>query len=233
VKTVGLESDARARLHLSAEGRQIDYARTSILFSALAAAAYVNASLAEALSPADFEGIDRLTPVDKYILGPRIAYGEELFTRGDEPGQSIAELFKLRNQLVHAKPRTLEVDRQTLSDPRYTDFNPPAAARFLVAVAEAAGLLAQVGNEIPDQVVTSIRENAGQFRDFGESLREKLPEPDERTTTAVRRRRPPVEPVESAVPRSPVELAAYLGSLAGTASPAPREGDGTSTRGAA
>jgi hypothetical protein len=217
VKTVGLDEKARAELHLRAEGRQINFARTSILFSALAAEAYINAALADKLDDSDFEGIDRLRTVDKYIFGSSIAFGRSLFERSREPAQSIGELFKLRNRLVHAKPRTLRVDRTTLADPRYKDFNPPSAARHLTAVAEAAGILAEAGDKYPDAIVTTIRENAKQFREFGESLREALPPPEERQKTVVRPKKPPPGPVPSTVPRSPVEMLSYLSGLAGTA----------------
>lgn len=78
--------------------------RTSALFAALAAESYVNEFLAAALPPRDLDALDRLSTPEKYIAAVRAAIGGYLFTRGEEPHNSIVELFNLRRKLVHPKP---------------------------------------------------------------------------------------------------------------------------------
>jgi hypothetical protein len=216
-RTVGISERERTEMHLRAEGRQIDLSRRSILFSALAAEAFVNAALSEALTDSDFDGLDKLAPANKFILGSRLAFEKDLFPRGSEPSQALEDLFKVRNRLVHAKPRRLTVDRGSLADPRYGDYNPPAAARYLVAVAEAARTLSLASGSVPDTIVESICTEAEQFRAFGESLREKLPPPKERYKTRVVKKRGPPSPAASTLPRSLLEFSTHLRSLAGTA----------------
>jgi hypothetical protein len=232
------------RVHLVAEGRQIDFARTSVLFSALAAEAFVNAALAEKMSGEEFAGVDKLRTVDKYVFGPQVAIGRRLFERGQEPAQSIAQLFKLRDRLVHAKPRSLTIDKRTFGDPRYEEFNPPAAARYLTAVAGAVATLYDACEMEPGAVVMSIDEHKDRFIEFGESLREELPAPpgDQREQgfglaavlkpheraerKRVRHQVPP--PVATTVPRGALDLLRSIQQLPGTAT-GPIRSDQTDT----
>ena len=61
-----------------------------------------------------------------------------LFERGTEPGQTLGTLFRRRHDLVHPKMRRVRMDKGTLMDERFKDFNAEAAAEFLVSVAQAA-----------------------------------------------------------------------------------------------
>lgn len=61
------------------------------------------------LPEADAEALDRLKPPDRFIVGPQVALGEQLFTRDREPMGSIIRLFRLRNELVHPRTRVLQI----------------------------------------------------------------------------------------------------------------------------
>jgi hypothetical protein len=116
----------------------------SILFSALAAEAYVNEFLDSTLkgSPKkDREAIDRLTTVSKYVLGTRLATGETLFKRHDDPIPTLTDLFKLRDRLVHPKPG---FGPSGLTKPRgefEALFEAGQVAHFIVVVAACARIL--------------------------------------------------------------------------------------------
>jgi hypothetical protein len=234
--------------HLLAQARQLDFARTSILFSALSAEAYINGFLWRQLSTADFEAVERLPTDEKYVLGPELALQERLFDRGAEPAQSIDALFKLRHDLVHPKGKQIEVGRDgDLMDPRFEDFNPQAAARFIIRVAEAAATLAEhEEGRKPDRIVVTILDDRDKLMEFGRELRDRLPEPPKSFEVAKAERekreaetgqpepgallkarvtRPDPLKLPPTVPQRPAELYSYLSGLGGTATwPMPPEG---------
>jgi hypothetical protein len=101
--------------------------------------ALINHFLYLHLSGKDFQRLDRLDPASKFLFGPRIALGEDVLKSDEEPMGSLIRLFKLRNELVHPKTKPVRVKKGWLpEDPRYKDFNPEAAAGFVVAVATSA-----------------------------------------------------------------------------------------------
>jgi hypothetical protein len=102
------------------------FARNCILFSALAAEAYVNAFLDGRVTGSDLDALDRLPTVEKYVIGVTYAEGAVVFERGAEPIQTLKRLFGTRDALVHPKPGRKAV------------VTPDAAAQFLVATATAA-----------------------------------------------------------------------------------------------
>lgn len=144
---------------------QARFARTSILFSALAAEAYVNAFLDERLSGADVSAIDRLPAVDKYVIGVSQADATVRFPRGAEPTQTLKRLFDTRNKLVHPKPRGRS---QSL-------FTPKAASEFLVAAAKAARLLTQGTKPAAEFHIDLVVDNASVFTDWGSRWTGALP----------------------------------------------------------
>ena len=77
--------------------------RHAIVFTALGAEAYINAFASEQLGKRDADALDQLRPADKWQMIPRLAFGEHVFDPGAEPLQSITQLFRRRNRLVHAK----------------------------------------------------------------------------------------------------------------------------------
>ena len=91
---------------LTAKTRRLQFLRSAVLFAALAVEAYANELLADILPPRDWEALDQLKPPEKLLLGTRLAgEGESPLDRGAEPLQSVTELMKVRNRLVHARPQ--------------------------------------------------------------------------------------------------------------------------------
>ena len=52
------------------------------------------------LTGAEFKGADVLPTLEKYLLGPRLVVGHDLFKRGENPIQTLGKLFGLRSRLV-------------------------------------------------------------------------------------------------------------------------------------
>lgn len=117
--------------------------RTTCLFAALAAEAYVNEFLAALLPPEDWQEIDYWPTIDKYVKGTRKALdGERLFRVGDTPMPIIRQVIEIRDRLVHPKPgygphaNVFDAAREP-----YQDCTPEMAARAVVFVAAAAHIL--------------------------------------------------------------------------------------------
>ena len=180
-----MEVEDRMAQHLRALDRQLDWARTSTLFSALAGEAYINGFLVEKLTTAaDYEAVERLPTLEKYVLGTQLAVGKRLFDRGTEPGQTLGALFKLRHDLVHPKMRPIRMDRGTLMDERFEDFNAEAAARFLVSVAEAARTLVGHASRREDSIISSVLSERDRFLALGTLLRRELPDARKKSSGA-------------------------------------------------
>jgi hypothetical protein len=105
-----------------ARSERFERARTSVLFCALAAEAYVNEFLAAfALSKTRLKELDWVSTVRKYTHGTSEAYGETLFRDGDEATPVLRKPFELRHLLVHPKsgfgqPALLEPEDPALDD---------------------------------------------------------------------------------------------------------------------
>jgi hypothetical protein len=165
----GLPPQARAeaeRFATTQEGpkMQARFARTSILFSALAAEAYVNDFLDARLTGSDSDAIDRLPTVEKYVIGIKYAEDSNVFKRGAEPVQTLTRLFAARNALVHPKPggraRSL-VDQS-------------GAAEFLAAAGTAGYTLVRRSKRV-DLIAELINRNAGSFIAWGKQWTGALP----------------------------------------------------------
>lgn len=89
---------------ISAQNAQTSALLTATLFTALAAEAFINGELATGLRGQDRDAADRMSPVDKYVLGTQLILNERLFDRDTPPITNIRALFALRNKLVHPKP---------------------------------------------------------------------------------------------------------------------------------
>lgn len=88
-----------------ARAERFERARTSVLFCALAAEAYVNEFIAAfALSKTRLKELDRVSMVRKYTHGTSEVYRATLFRDGDEAMPVLRRLFALRHVLVHPKP---------------------------------------------------------------------------------------------------------------------------------
>ena len=127
--------------------RRVAFARSAILYCILAAEAYVNGYLESGLSNVEFKVIDRLPTFDKYMLGPRLVQGDDVFKRGEQPAQILHELMDLRTRIVHPKPFRAQSGDLGDDPADFAVFNPLAAARHLVAVADAASRLVVPGRQ--------------------------------------------------------------------------------------
>jgi len=124
------------------EGRRVQIERRlrAVLFSAFAAESYVNEFLGAHFAAADFDAVDRMNPINKYVIGTRFGAGEDIFLRDRPPIPTLKRLFKLRDRLVHPKPGfgpTLALGPLGDFDAQFTGRN---IADFVVATA-AAGLV--------------------------------------------------------------------------------------------
>jgi hypothetical protein len=119
-----------------AKAARMRYCRTSILFSALAAEAYINQYLSAKLSSSDFDAVDRMSTVDKYVIGPRTSGAGTLFRRDGRIVPQLRELFRLRHRLVHPKPGVGPAFEGP--DPHETEFSASVAGDCLLAVSAAA-----------------------------------------------------------------------------------------------
>lgn len=170
----------QAAARVGAAGKRVGFARTAILFAALASEGFANEFLGEHLAPADVKAVDRLPTVEKYILGPRIVFGDRLFNRGHEPIQSIQELFGLRDKLVHAKPREVPERGSVFDDPAdFAEYNPARAAKYIVAVADAALLLASRSSEpLKNLTVVAVTQGRELIKRYGKNATDQLPQLD-------------------------------------------------------
>lgn len=164
----------------TAEARiwRVEFARSTTLFGILAAEAYANQYLQRRLTGAEFDAADRLRTFDKYVLAPRLVRGGDPLDRAAEPAQTLQKLLKLRSSLVHPK---LQPERPpgsaTIDPPDFEDFNPAAAARYLVAVALAARWLltdSPPGSRV-DVVIAIVDQERQFFLDYGERAAGELP----------------------------------------------------------
>jgi hypothetical protein len=140
------------------------------MFSICAAEAYANQYLQWHLPPEDFKAADKLPTLDKYLLGPRLIGVGSLLERGSEPTQTLQELLSKRSALVHPKLQPHS------ADPGDDDAGatPHDAARYIVAVADAAGaLLAHSANaesrKMFDVTVATVDMEREVFLSFGKA----------------------------------------------------------------
>ncbi|HEY5709504.1 MAG TPA: hypothetical protein VIS51_08925 [Solirubrobacterales bacterium] len=155
-----------------ATSRQREATRSAVLFAMLAAEAYVNQFLEIHLTGAEADAADRLPTFEKFMMGPRLADGTDLFDRGAEPAGTLKKLLNQRTPLVHPKlapPKS--------QGPTYT---PLEAAEFIVAVANAAITLIANSDPRPklDLAIVAVQETPDYFLDYGRRATEGLPDPD-------------------------------------------------------
>jgi len=130
-----------AQRGLTARNRRLTFLRSSVLFSALAAEAYANEFLTAVLANADADAADRLTTPDKLLLGPRLAGLDGPLDRGSQPLQTITQLFRVRNALVHPRRDGPSAYVHNLTEQDREQIGPRAAGRYLLGVAETIVLL--------------------------------------------------------------------------------------------
>jgi hypothetical protein len=163
----------------TARRRRVESARSAILYCILAAEAYANQYLQWHLTGAEFDAADRLPTFDKFLLGPRLVRSGDALKRGAEPAQTLQKLLKLRSDLVHPKLLPARPAGGAAHDPpEFEDFNPYAAARYLVTTADAVGWLLARSRPEPrvDIVVAVIDLERQLFLDFGKRATDQLPQ---------------------------------------------------------
>lgn len=109
--------------------------RMCTLFSAFAAEAFVNAFLELGLGSDKGAELDRNPTARKYVLATEEGTSEKQLDLGRAPLQIVAELFKRRDALVHARPRRVQVDEYGIR------ISAMACARSLLAVADCVLVL--------------------------------------------------------------------------------------------
>jgi hypothetical protein len=128
-----LEHAARGN---DAGNRRLRFLRASVIFAALAAEAYANGFLAEHLTEAEVEAVDRLPTIDKLLTGPKHAGLESPLDPGREPVQTLRELFHSRNRLVHPRRDEHGAYLQYLNEEDEKIFGPPRVGRYILAVTQ-------------------------------------------------------------------------------------------------
>lgn len=157
-----------------AVGRQMAYSRRALLFAAFAVEAYINDYLYDHVQDAnDRRTLVMLSPVEKYILLPRMLGGEELFSRNKAPWTILRWLFKRRDELVHAKPS----GRWMLAGEDPEIYNPRKAAEAIAAAAESAVRLE--GDRDSTSVAAIVHAERAAFLNFGKATAAVLPSPDD------------------------------------------------------
>lgn len=96
-------------------------AMVSVIFSALTLEAFINNYAIEKFSKSYFNNhLDKLSPVSKWIVIPKLITGNSLNTEG-QPYELLKKLFKLRDKLVHYKTRKKKVSEMTEEDDWVTE----------------------------------------------------------------------------------------------------------------
>ena len=99
----GLETASRIRLWRT----RCQHTMQAVVFSALAVEAFINYYAVRKSSSSYFKNyLDNLNPVQKWFIVPQLFNSGRGLERGKEPLQGLEFLFRLRNDLVHAKPKT-------------------------------------------------------------------------------------------------------------------------------
>jgi hypothetical protein len=91
---------------LTAKNRRLQFLRTSMLFSAIAAEAFANEFVDDTLGRNMAGTLDKLSTVDKLIVGAQLVAGNASpLDKGRQPMQDIAGLATTRDRLVHPKEK--------------------------------------------------------------------------------------------------------------------------------
>lgn len=156
----------------AAQMTHVAFCRTAVLFAALAAEAYVNEFLAVHMDDAEFVRCERKPTIEKYKKWTKRAYGEIVFVADREPIPDIAELFRVRDRLVHPKPSFGDSSVLEPSDEFRRLFAPPKAAHFIVMVGGAAALMMRraYGFDYVDPVAETVWQGRQVLYDHAASL---------------------------------------------------------------
>jgi len=88
-------------------------AMVSVIFSSLTLEAFINNYAIERFSRNYFDNhLDKLSPVSKWILIPKLVTGNEINKDG-QPYERLKNLFKHRDKLVHYKTKKKKISEMT------------------------------------------------------------------------------------------------------------------------
>ena len=94
-----------------------------IVFQAMAIEAFLNEYIFVRLGKKYFEALETLSPQDKLVVGCRIITGKE-FPKDNKAFEIFKSTFKYRNNLVHFKPRNVDLSTiDSIEQLYYTDCN--------------------------------------------------------------------------------------------------------------
>jgi hypothetical protein len=132
--------------HVKMQNRSI----TAIMMSATATEAFINVMAEEQLSPTVWKSVEQLNAAEKWVVVTKLLTGEE-WDKASQPFQDFAKLIKVRNNLVHYKPKFVAGDV-----PFENDFSGKLARRyFSAACAMIEGFFKKAGQEVPPSVQPS------------------------------------------------------------------------------
>lgn len=127
-----------AQALMTAQNNRLQALRTAVLFAAITVEALANEFATEALGTKTAEMIDNLSPADKVETAVRLATGDDtILDRSRDPMQTVVQLIRIRNRLVHPKPSNgLAAWTQGIDESDEMAFGPQAAERAIVQVAQ-------------------------------------------------------------------------------------------------
>jgi hypothetical protein len=132
-----LESMQRS---MDAANSRLQHLRGGTIFAALSVEAYANEFLACHFDEEHRTALDALRPIDKLLL-PKSVGVEVTLDRGAEPLQTIGQLIRVRNRLVHSKPGEGTYMHEIDVPAARKDYGPKALAGYVERVAQMATLL--------------------------------------------------------------------------------------------
>lgn len=128
-----VKTDADADFNAEMNSRIQRSAMVVVVFSALTLEAFINHYGIERFSAGFFDDhLDRLGPVSKWVVIPRLTVGREL-DRGGESFTLLTQLFRLRNKLVHYKMRKKKIRDLREEEDWVTEMHAEEAVRAVEA----------------------------------------------------------------------------------------------------
>lgn len=117
------------------------------IYAALSSEAYLNTALDLVLGRDVAAGLGRIPLHQRWILGPRLAFGNEVFVPGEEPHQTLVALARDRNRLLHA--RSIYTGwRADPEDRQQTHQDIGTVAVYILRVSQAVAELADLAPEL-------------------------------------------------------------------------------------
>lgn len=143
------EVDWRANSSLEAELQMQDRSMTVIVLLAQALEAFINVVAHARLSPALWQSVERMELKPKLLVVTRLVTGQE-WNKGEQPFQDFSRLIRLRNDLVHYKPRFEAKPAMIAGSEFQSQFTGGLARRYFKCACDmVAGFFAKAGEEVP------------------------------------------------------------------------------------